>query len=138
MRNIIIFLTVLILDQGTKWIAQRYVLVDLNHGISFSFLSSPFMFPLILLGTVAALLLLRRLALPGIVKTVIFASAASNLVDRLLYGGVRDFLPVPFFSMRNNLADWILSMSLILSAYFLLKKRNKVQYTYETEHRLRR
>ncbi len=36
------------------------------------------------------------------------AAALSNVWDRVMYGGVRDFLWVPVLHVQNNLADWVI------------------------------
>ncbi|NCN82450.1 MAG: signal peptidase II [Candidatus Pacebacteria bacterium] len=39
--------------------------------------------------------------------------ALSNMLDRVFFGGVRDWLEVPVFGLRNNFADWAIFLSLI-------------------------
>ncbi|MBU0978365.1 MAG: signal peptidase II [Patescibacteria group bacterium] len=36
----------------------------------------------------------------------------SNLIDRIIWGGVRDWLSVPLMGMQNNLADWAIAIGL--------------------------
>ncbi len=47
---------------------------------------------------------------------LVFTGAASNLLDRVHYGYVRDFLRLAFWPTTGNLADWMIT----LGAVFLL------------------
>lgn len=44
---------------------------------------------------------------------LIIGGAVSNVLDRLFLGSVRDFLPVPFLAVHNNLADWGIFIGLV-------------------------
>ena len=109
----VIFLGV---DQVSKLLAQSGgVHVEINRGISFGLLNG---FSLIF----ALSIFLLVLAIAGyhsigrhfpIGWGVLIGSAASNLVDRVVFGGVRDWLSVPFLNLNNNLADWGITLSLI-------------------------
>jgi len=46
----------------------------------------------------------------------------SNFFDRLLMGGVRDWLPI--WSLKNNLADWSIFGSLLLIIILTIKNEN--------------
>lgn len=105
------FFGILLLDQGTKYLSHEIVL---NTGISFG------LFPSGLL-TVALVVVLIGIALKfgrqfmtvsTLATGLFFGASCSNILDRVLYGGVRDFLPVPFFDIRNNLADWVIILTL--------------------------
>jgi len=55
---------------------------------------------------------------------LIVAAGLSNLIDRLFYGGVRDWIDLPLIAFRNNLADILLLASivgLIMSSYLFKK-----------------
>ncbi len=47
------------------------------------------------------------------VSGLIIGGGASNLVDRIILGGVRDWLPIPFVGGTNNVADWAISVGCI-------------------------
>ena len=49
-----------------------------------------------------------------IVRGLFLGGAMSNIMDRLVIGGVRDWLPVPVLGLRNNLADWAIVGALII------------------------
>ncbi|KKT98373.1 MAG: hypothetical protein UX35_C0001G0046 [Microgenomates group bacterium GW2011_GWA1_46_15] len=103
-------------DQGSKFLVQsRGVYVEINRGISFGLLNG---FPLIFVLSIFLLVL----AIAGyhsigrqfpIEWGVLIGSATSNLVDRIIFGGVRDWLPIPFLHLNNNIADWGITLSLI-------------------------
>jgi signal peptidase II len=108
----------LALDQGTKWLATATGRAVINPGGAFSLgwtQSS-----IVLWGSVAGLGLLF-FSWPTTPRHdrvfVAFAIAAgvSNLVDRITFGGVRDFidLPIPLDQFPVfNVADLILTLSL--------------------------
>ncbi len=50
------------------------------------------------------------------------AGAVSNMVDRVVYGGVRDWLPVPGLGVYNNLADWYICIAVVVLIILELKK----------------
>jgi len=45
--------------------------------------------------------------------SLILAGGLSNLIDRIVWGGVRDWLPIPLTPLHNNLADWLIVISCI-------------------------
>jgi len=54
-----------------------------------------------------------------------FGGAVSNLLDRFIYGGVRDFLPIPLTNLSNNLADWAIVIGIGLILVQSLRFKNK-------------
>lgn len=106
------FLFTILLDQITKHFSPSVVL---NTGISFGLFSGPFL-TLLLIGflIVIAFSFGKTLYQISPAATGIFSGAAiSNILDRVIYGGVRDFLPIPLLGVRNNLADWCIILSLL-------------------------
>lgn len=104
------FLFALILDQITKHIASFQGLVVINSGVSFG-LFSGFLLTLVL---IAVFVVFYQWSCPRwqkpypILTGLFLGGAMSNIVDRLVLGGVRDFLPVPFIAISNNLADYFI------------------------------
>lgn len=111
------------LDQVSKTIADHlgWTLVP-NQGIAFG----------INLGSLSWTLAIASLAL--FVAMLVFWSvwsrhpvsaglflggAISNLIDRFLLGGVRDWLPVIGTSLYNNLADWAIFIGILGALYGL-------------------
>ena len=136
-------LGVLVADRATKFAIERYtssffrlpIISDIvvlvhtkNPGIAFSLLSdssSPWLKPLLLISSGAVMALLvwllvtcragGRLATAGIY--LILGGAAGNALDRMLYGGVTDFVEVRLGSYRwpaFNVADSVITIGAIL------------------------
>ncbi len=59
---------------------------------------------------------------------LIIAGLMGNLINRLIYGYVIDFIFIPFYPKYNislfNLADLSLIIGIIISIYYLIKKSN--------------
>lgn len=114
---------VILLDQLTKYLAVENGIVSINQGISFGF-AEAFSQGLLVVVTVGLLLavwfwqrtLWQRYP---VVAGFLFGGGISNVIDRIVYAGVRDWLPVPGFNLTNNLADW--SISLSIAALLLLE-----------------
>lgn len=116
-------LCLIVLDQISKLWATQAGLASLNQGIAFGISLPP-----ALLVMVTSLLLVgvgwgcgqwikqnrndQTLTKDQFVQMVgysmILAGGISNLIDRLTWGGVRDWLPIPMTSLHNNLADWLI------------------------------
>lgn len=116
-------LFLILVDQITKLWATQADLVSLNQGVAFGMSLPP-----VLLMIVTTLLLFgvgwgwwqwakpnrndQTLTKDQFVQMVgysmILAGGISNLIDRLTWGGVRDWLPIPMTSLHNNLADWLI------------------------------
>lgn len=124
----LVFLSTFFIDQLTKLSAGIYLEVVINQGISFGWLSQ------VRVGAINFMLLISALVLAFILKKewkrypalsgLFWAGVVSNLVDRILLGGVVDWLPIPFFEIKNNLADIAMSLALL----GLLIKEIKAHY----------
>lgn len=107
---------VLIVDQVSKYFAIQTTGFTINTGISFNLFASA--------GITIALIIAYVLFFEWscsrwqekypIAMGLVLGGGLSNLVDRVVYGGVRDFLPVPFIGVVNNLADWMIVVGLLL------------------------
>jgi lipoprotein signal peptidase len=78
-------------------------------GLSAAFI--PFMIIIVLAGLVAFL----YRSISPLSLGLLVGAALSNVADRFWFGGVRDWLTVPLFGLRNNLADWILCLAIALA-----------------------
>ncbi len=107
---------VFFVDQASKKWADSQGWIVLNPGVSFGFLSngSPvvhvFVVASVLCGTWA---ILRSQKLPAWWWGALGGAAVSNLFDRSMYHAVQDWLPLPYTSITNNLADWVICLCLV-------------------------
>jgi lipoprotein signal peptidase len=122
------FTLTLILDQATKLYAESTGVVHINPGISFG------LFPSIWMSLLLVAVFIwffewtcgRWHAKYPVAMGVLLGAAMSNIIDRFLVGGVVDFLPIPLTNLTNNVADWLIFISL----GFILAKE-WVQSTHE-------
>jgi lipoprotein signal peptidase len=115
MKRWIIFGTLILFDQGLKFLVMRFGNWQLNSGIALGWGSNfSFWWPGIIIGLMAIILIKFKLSLGTILIT---AGGVSNLIDRWRVGGVIDY--GNFFGLfQFNLADvFILAgvMSLLYS-----------------------
>jgi signal peptidase II len=103
------FLFLVFLDQVTKiFFPTTY----LNTGISFGLQPElSIWFFIVLLAIIIfsfQTFFKTKTLLFELSKTLFFAGAIGNLIDRVFLGGVRDWLSLPLLGFSNNLADvWI-------------------------------
>jgi len=104
-----VFLILVLLDQVTKFF---FPTIYLNTGISFGLqpdLSTWFV--IIILSIVIfsfQIFFKTKTFIFELSKTLFFAGAISNLIDRVFLSGVRDWLSFSLLGFTNNLADiWI-------------------------------
>jgi len=111
---------VLALDQATKVLSQSSVV--LNTGVSFSWQSGAgetltFLLTagfLVLVAFASWQLLQPQPKTVAVGYGLLLGGGFSNLLDRWIFGGVRDIWPVPFLSLTNNLADWAIFLAVLL------------------------
>lgn len=109
--------SVLLVDQFSKMLAEQRGSVVINSGISFGLGTSvnQGVMPIALVGVlIVAMYVLRHTwqRQPQVVG-LFFGGAISNVMDRFIYGGVRDWLPLPIGGLHNNLADYAVVVSLL-------------------------
>lgn len=161
-RNIIVFVlgatVIIILDQITKFaitsafsLHESYSVIDgffnlvylMNPGAAFGFLaraSASLRYIFFIGVTVVAILLIiyylvqgnpRRLLIV-VSLTLIFAGAVGNLIDRIRYGAVVDFLDFIIFSWHYpafNVADSAITVGAILMILEMIVHRKKGKST---------
>ncbi len=107
-RQIILFFTLIFLDQLSKFFFTNNN-SSRNYGFSFGLGSAVPTVALVVMSSFLLLglwILLKKQRLWHWSLVWFFAGGVSNLLDRLLFGAVRDFLP--FFQLNNNLADYFI------------------------------
>lgn len=116
---------VILSDQLTKMWAYNQGWVILNPGISFGWLAG--VPSSLILGLLTGLVVVlawwsrrfwTRYTLAG---GLFWGGALSNLLDRWWWGGVRDWLPVPGVKIHNNLADYALTVAILIVGYYLIR-----------------
>lgn len=122
-RYFFIFFLIVLIDQATKFVASR---VMLNQGIAFGF---PFLsrsvatqiavlsFCIVVLAAASWSWARRREILS--LHAAFFGATASQLLDRVLFGGVRDIWPM-LGGGRNNFADIAITLVVLLATCEIL------------------
>ena len=122
-RAVLVGSTVLLVDQATKYVANKFELISINTGISFGLLEAdhPTLSLLLLLGmgVIVATLIQQHWHKHPVSTGLFVGGAVSNIADRIARGGVRDWLPVGPLPLRNNLADWAIFFAAVFVIYSL-------------------
>ena len=108
------------LDQICKLLAVSFQLfpVSYNKGISFGFLPSNWWLAVNLIMIIAIFaIFIKKMGL-GIL--LILAGGVSNLFDRIWRGRVVDWMCIPLFPWRFNLADIGITLGIVLIIYRFL------------------
>jgi lipoprotein signal peptidase len=108
--------SIFLLDQITKFFATQADIVTLNTGISFRFLEQLPAWVWVACIVLLLIFLIRTFWTTWqrfpVVSGIFFGGVIANGVDRVFWGGVRDFLP--FFGLRNNIADYAIVGGLVV------------------------
>lgn len=120
LSRVSVLVMVLLFDQVSKYFFASMTI--LNQGVGFGFgaeLATQQNTILLLLVVIVASWYVARCfwQRSEIATGLFFGGAFSNLFDRVLVGGVRDWLPIPFTSVSNNLADWAIFLALTWMAW---------------------
>jgi len=120
-----ILVGVILIDQVSKWLASREGVVSLNTGVSFGWFQN---LPIPLLIAVLGLVLGGGVWLAKnhfkdqpLALGLLIGGGLSNLLDRLLLGGVRDWLAIPGTRLYNNLADYAIGLAVVLLLWYAWK-----------------
>jgi len=120
----VLMVAVVLLDQTSKFLASKlgFEIVS-NQGIAFGLLPGfawLAILPLALLSIfLARKLLSKYLILNTKYLILILGGGISNLIDRLLFGAVRDWISLPMVP-TFNLADFSISLGFLVFVYKLL------------------
>lgn len=119
LKNLLIVAGIIFLDQLSKFLAPRLGFeVVFNQGIAFG------LFPDFVWVIVVPLVLLLAVALkrhfPPYHIPLIIGGGFSNLIDRFVFGAVRDWIALPLFPVFN-LADLSLTGGFLILGFQLLE-----------------
>lgn len=123
-----VLIAVILFDQVTKYIARYFGVAMLNSGISFGLFSnnSSLVFVAITFSILFFFYYLSSviysLSHHSLAFGLLFGGGLANCIDRLVYGGVWDFLPIPFTRLQNNIADYAIALSIFLLIWRYNKK----------------
>lgn len=125
-----IFIICVTVDQWFKYWAGLRHIVQYNSGVSLSWL------PGFNQMAVAILLFIFLLSVAWTWRNIwwrytgwaalFFGGAFSNIVDRLLYHGVRDWMSLPGLQLKNNLADWFVCIGLAAIIFQVITKKESL------------
>ncbi len=109
----LLFLVICLLDQISKHTASLYFPYVCNRGISFGLGQNGLLFSLVALIFVLWFLLREKNKWQKLSLVLILGAGSSNLLDRLFYGCVRDFINIGIIP-TFNIADAIITLGVIL------------------------
>jgi len=124
-----VVLLVVVIDQLSKFLVPFFGFdIILNQGISFNYLNfipSNLMTVLMLFFVGGVFLLFKKeWLLHSTSSGIFFGGVISNILDRIFFGAVKDWLRIPFFDVYNNLADWFIFVGLAM--FLLYNSNNKI------------
>lgn len=131
-------LVVILADQVTKALFTNPENSTINPGISFGFFSELRGSNLVLISVVILVLAIFLYTSRNLMSShpiwmgLIVGGGVSNLLDRFIMGGVRDWMALPGLNLSNNLADWsiVVGIGAIIITTLLdvvtTSKRNKL------------
>ena len=119
-KVIVITVGVVVIDQFTKGVvsANGWYMV-INKGVSFGWRPAGewLTITLVVLVGVLSAVSFRYWRRAPLVAGLFLGGVTANLLDRISYGGVRDWLPIPWTGLYNNLADWAIAVAVVLLLY---------------------
>lgn len=119
----IVILIVIGADQTTKYLASRYASSFVcNEGIAFGLPFANTLLLLLILIFVSLLAFRQKNSLAIFALSLILGGGISNLVDRLTFGCVRDFITIGIWP-SFNVADVAISVGSLVIVYNLISNR---------------
>ncbi len=128
MRNFSIFSLVLLIDQLTKLWAVEYINTTINRRIIWgrAWVSDIVLWAMYAFTLFVFAYVFRRTKTEKVKKLIILVVAAltSNLIDRVLRGGVVDFIEIGNIVPSFNVADVVITVGVTLLVIFNLYETN--------------
>ena len=119
-----IFVSILILDQLSKYLASTVGFqIVCNRGVAFGIGNVGYIVPIFVLSIIFWLLVREKLLYSRVGFVLIFGGGVSNLIDRIYFGCVRDFIAISDFP-TFNLADSAITVGVIILVFSLLKNNS--------------
>ena len=106
---------IILIDQSSKWYLSKIAKLVYNHGGVFGIFPSRW-WTIILIGFWIWLALLWSKVKDSqqkIALALILSAGLSNLIDRLIFQGVRDVIYYPWFELYGNVADIVIALGVI-------------------------
>lgn len=127
-RLIIFGLVLIIIDQFSKYYITKYFADHLiiNSSVIFGQISSIYIiYTIYLIGGIAIYILFKQANLTKfscqLSLSLVLAGTLSNILDRLIYGGVVDFINFHIWP-AFNLADIYIALGILLYLWFVWKQ----------------
>lgn len=116
----VVIIVVVVVDQVSKMLAESKGMVMINEGGVFGLLPHwgwLLVLPVILLVVLISWWRSNDVFIRGALVLII-GGGISNLIDRFVYGGVRDFIYYPGLAVYGNVADIFLAVGLVLIVWY--------------------
>lgn len=116
----VVIIMVVLVDQVSKMLAESKEMVMMNEGGVFGLLPHwgwLLVLPVILLVVLISWWRSNDVFIRGALVLII-GGGISNLIDRFVYGGVRDFIYYPGLAVYGNVADIFLAVGLVLIVWY--------------------
>ena len=117
-----IVILVILLDQLTKTLAQKYFTVVCNQNFAFGIGTNATLVTLFVVAIVFWLLAHEKRLIAAVGLALIFGGGLSNIVDRVNFGCVRDFVSLLNFP-SFNLADSVITVGAIIIFYTIFRSK---------------
>ena len=125
-KIISLFISLILIDQVSKYLVRHFDgFYICNSGVSFGINLPNFLFWIVWLIIIAILAYSIFKSFPSkisLILSIILAGAISNMLDRIYFGCVIDFIDLKFWPVFN-LADTFISLGAIAIILIILKSK---------------
>jgi lipoprotein signal peptidase len=122
----VIALGLMFFDLALKqWVPESHTVI--NQGVFFGLLPSTIWVYIMVMVLILVLMVWYRSTnrKESVALTLIWAGGAANLLDRIITGGVRDFIFYPLLNVYGNAADIYLVLGMLGMIYYTAVKPNE-------------
>ncbi len=125
--SLVLIIVLIVVDQFTKLVASEYGLVKFNKYLSLGFGRYLEAFHLIIISVFLLFIIIWLINKNKIEynhgMSLILAGSISNLIDRVIFQAIRDYISVPFINVCNNVADWYIFIGCIYYIFIITKQQ---------------